>query len=262
MLKEISLLDQMLLEKNRKNTYGGTMNYALIFAGGTGQRMNSRALPKQFLKMHGKSILIHTLEIFEASSSIDAICVVCLSGWEKELEAELTRYDIRKVKWIVKGGPTGHDSIYHGLKLLKNICQDEDIVLIHDGVRPLINDELIRKNIEAVEEYGNAITVEKVTESVVEIDGVEEVVSVPPRSMMRIAKAPQSFRFKEIWEVHEQAQKDGFKSIDSAHLLSVYHHKMHTVEGTPYNIKIATPSDFYVFRALYEAQENSQIFGI
>lgn len=238
------------------------MNYALIFAGGTGQRMNSRALPKQFLKMHGKSILIHTLEVFEKSPYIDAICISCLAGWEKELEVELAKYDIKKAKWIVQGGPTGHDSIFHGLRLLKGLCKDDDIVLIHDGVRPLINDELIQRNIEAVIQYGNAITVERAAESVVEIDDSGNIVSVPPRNMMRIAKAPQSFYFKEIWEVHELAQKDGFKSIDSSHLLSVYHHKMHTVESTPYNIKIATPSDFYVFRALYEAQENSQIFGI
>lgn len=238
------------------------MNYALIFAGGTGQRMNSKAKPKQFLKMHGKPILIHTLEVFENSPLIDAICIVCLSGWEKELETELSKYEIKKAKWIVKGGLTGHDSIYQGLNLLRNICLDDDIVLIHDGVRPLINEELIEKNIEAVEQYGNAITVEKAAESVVEISENDEIVSVPPRAMMRTAKAPQSFRFKEIWEVHELARKDGFKSIDSAHLLSVYRHKMHTVESTPYNIKIATPSDYYVFRALYEAQENSQIFGI
>lgn len=238
------------------------MNYALIFAGGTGQRMNSRSKPKQFLELHGKPILIHTLEYFENHRDIDAICVVCLEGWEEELQKELDRYSISKVKWIVKGGATGHESIYCGLEKLSEICKSEDIVLIHDGVRPLISDELITTNIEAVKQYGNAITVETAAESIVQINSRDEVAEVPPRNLMRVAKAPQSFYFSEIWEVHKQAKSDGFKAIDSAHLMNVYGHKLHTVESTPYNIKIATPSDFYVFRALYEARENSQIFGI
>lgn len=239
------------------------MNYALIFAGGTGQRMNSRSKPKQFLELHGKPILIHTLEYFEYHPQIDAICVVCLEGWEDELQAELDKYDISKVKWVVKGGATGHDSIYNGLHQLSLVCEKEDVVLIHDGVRPLISEELITENIECVKKCGNAITVETAAESIVQLTednmAVEEV---PPRNLMRVAKAPQSFAFSEIWEVHKTAKKDGFKSIDSAHLLNHYGHKLHTVESTPYNIKIATPSDFYVFRALYEARENSQIFGI
>lgn len=237
------------------------MNYALIFAGGTGQRMNSRSKPKQFLELHGKPILIHTLEYFECHRDIDAICVVCLEGWEDELRRELDKYGMSKVKWIVKGGATGHESIYCGLEKLSKVCEPEDIVLIHDGVRPLISEELISNNIEAVKQYGNAITVETAAESIVQI-AQDEIVEVPPREKMRVAKAPQSFRFKEIWQVHEQAKADGFKSIDSAHLMHKYGHKLHTVESTPYNIKIATPSDFYVFRALYEARENSQIFGI
>lgn len=238
------------------------MNYALIFAGGTGQRMNSKSKPKQFLELHGKPILIHTLEFFEHSNSIDAICIVCLQGWETMLQDSLKRYGISKVRWIVLGGETGHDSIYHGLQVLATVCKPDDIVLIHDGVRPLISDELIERNIECVKEHGNAITVEEAAESIIRIDQEDEILEVPPRSEMRIAKAPQSFYFSEIWEVHQLAQKDNFKSIDSAHLMYQYGRKMHTVESTPYNIKIATPSDYYVFRALYEARENSQIFGI
>lgn len=238
------------------------MNYALIFAGGTGQRMNSKAKPKQFLDLHGKPILIHTLEIFENSDCIDAICVVCLKGWEETLRKNLQQYQITKVKYIVSGGNTGHDSIYYGLQELSAVCRDDDIILIHDGVRPLITTELLEQNIACVKEQGNAITVETAAESVVQIDESKQIMAVPPRNLMRIAKAPQSFYFKEIWEVHKKAQEDGFKSIDSAHLLYQYGYEMHTVESTPYNIKIATPSDYYVFRALYEARENSQIFGL
>lgn len=238
------------------------MNVALIFAGGTGQRMNSKSKPKQFLEMHGKPIIIYTLQHFNEHPDIDAICIVCLQGWEKELKHLLAVYNINKVKWITNGGDTGHDSIYNGLKAMKSDLQNKDIVIIHDGVRPLINKDLIDKNIKTVEQHGNSITVEKASESVVQLNENGGIANVPPRSTMRIAKAPQCFRFEEIWDVHVQAQNDGFKSIDSAHLLHHYGHALYTVESTPYNIKIATPSDFYVFRALFEAIENSQIFGI
>lgn len=238
------------------------MNYALIFAGGTGQRMNSRSKPKQFLELYGKPLIIHTLEFFEYCEEIDAICVVCLAGWEEVLRSSMRQYDISKVKWIVQGGSTGHDSIYHGLQALASVCGEEDIVLIHDGVRPLISEELIEKNIACVKEKGNAITVETAAESVVQIAEDGTIKDVPPRQEMRIAKAPQCFYFKDIMEAHKRAQEDGFKSIDSSHLMHHYGYELHTVESTPYNIKIATPSDYYVFRALYEARENSQIFGL
>lgn len=238
------------------------MNAALIFAGGTGQRMNSRSKPKQFLQLHGKPILIHTLEYFEEHEEIDAVCVVCLADWKKELQTELDKYDIKKVRWITHGGATGHESIYNGLMAMEKDCGPNDIVLIHDGVRPLISEELITANIENVKKYGNAITVEKASESVICVNREGKIESVPNRAAMRTAKAPQGFYYKDIREAHEIAKKEGFKSIDSCHLMNHYGYTLYTVDSTPYNIKIAQPADYYVFRALYEARENSQIFGL
>lgn len=238
------------------------MNNALLFAGGTGQRMNSRSKPKQFLELHGKTIIIHTLEIFEDHPDIDAICIVCLEGWIPELKKEMERYQIGKVKWITAGGNTGHESIYKGLLAMAEDCREDDILLLHDGVRPLISDRLITENIECVKKNGNAITVEKAMESIISVEENNVVDGVPPRNKMGIAKAPQSFYFKDIKEIYERAEKDKFLSIDASHLMSHYGRELYIVESTPYNIKIATPSDFYVFRALYEARENSQIFGI
>lgn len=235
---------------------------ALIFAGGTGQRMNSKSRPKQFLELHGKPILIHTLDYFEQHPQIDNICIVCLGGWEEELRKSLKKYDITKVKWIVEGGETGHKSIYNGLCALREICGPDDIVMIHDGVRPLITKELISENIEAVRKYGTAITVERAAETIAVIGEDNLIKSVPLRDCMRTAKAPQSFYYKDIMDVHRMAEKDGFQAIDSCHLMNHYGKELHAVESTPYNIKIATPSDYYVFRALFEARENSQIFGI
>jgi len=238
------------------------MNVALIFAGGAGQRMSTRARPKQFLELHGKPVIIFTLEHFEEHPEIDAIVIVCLKSWINELRQQLRRYDINKVTRIVPGGETGHDSIYIGLEAMKADCKPDDIVLIHDGVRPLIDDALISSNIATVKEYGSAITVEATAESVVVSKDGHVVDSVPIRSKMYIAKAPQSFLFGEIWELYKRAKQDSIKTIDSSHLCSIYKKKMHLVKSTPNNIKITAPQDYYIFRALYEITENKQILGI
>ena len=238
------------------------MNTALIFAGGTGKRMNTEAKPKQFLELNGKPIIIHTLENFENHPQVDNIIVVCLEGWIKELQAEIKKYRITKVSQIVAGGKTGHDSIYIGLKALENSVEMDEIVLIHDGVRPLITKNLITENIEAVKKYGTAITAEMAKESVIISENGIDVDSVPLRSKMYVSKAPQSFRLEWILQYYEKAQKDNFKAIDSSHLLSHYGAKMHIVKSTKNNIKITEPADFYVVRALYEALGNEQIFGI
>lgn len=235
----------------------------LIFAGGTGTRMNSRTKPKQFLEMHGKPIIIYTLEHFEYHEEIDNIVVVCLKEWIEELKGLLKRYGITKVVKIVPGGDTGHDSIHNGLIAMKNMTEDEEhIVLIHDGVRPLINEELISKNIRETRKYGNAITAEAVRESVVHSADGMTISDVPPRSEMFVAKAPQTFYYKEIFELYNKAAEDGKKCIDSSHLCSIYNAPMHMIKSTKNNIKITEPADYYIYRALYEALESQQIFGV
>lgn len=238
------------------------MAAALIFAGGTGRRMNSRSKPKQFLEMHGKPIIIYTLEHFEYHDEIEQIVIVCIAEWIQELKGFLKRFGITKVTTIVPGGETGHDSIYKGLIAMKDCVAEDEIVLIHDGVRPLINGDLITENINSVKKYGSAITSEAARESVVRsIDG-EQISEVPPRHQMYTAKAPQSFYYREIFKLYEMAQTDGIKTIDSAHLCSLYHVPMHLVISTKNNLKITEPADFYIYRALYEALEGQQIFGI
>lgn len=235
---------------------------ALIFAGGTGTRMNTRSKPKQFLELHGKPVIIYTLEHFEYHPEVDNIVIVCLKEWIEELKELVKRYGMTKVSQIVPGGETGHDSIYLGLSAIKEAVADEEIVLIHDGVRPLITDELITKNIEMVKARGNAITAEAVRESVVRSEDGETISAVPPRSEMYVAKAPQSFRYQDVMELYERARKDGNKSIDSSHLCSMYDVPMNIVFSTSNNIKITEPADFYIYRALYEAIENQQVFGL
>ncbi|EOS80732.1 2-C-methyl-D-erythritol 4-phosphate cytidylyltransferase [Dorea sp. 5-2] len=238
------------------------MVIALIFAGGAGRRMNSRSKPKQFLEMHGKPIIIYTLEHFEYHETIDRIVVVCIREWMEELKGLLKRFGITKVKAVVPGGETGHDSIYYGLFSMREYCKENDIVLIHDGVRPLITRELITQNVNSVHKYGNAVSVETSRESVVRsVDG-ENIYDVPSRSQMYVAKAPQSFYFGKINDLYERARRDGRKTIDSAHLCSLYGEPMHMVISAKNNIKITEPADYYIYRALYEAMEGQQIFGL
>lgn len=238
------------------------MTTALIFAGGTGQRMNTRAKPKQFLELHGKPIIIYTLEHFEHHPEIDHIVVVCVESWIQEFRHMVKLHGFEKITKIVPGGNGGHESIYNGLFSMEGTSSADDIVLIHDGVRPLINGELISANIAKAREFGTAITVESVTESVVRLDDHGSVVDMPPRQQMYSAKAPQSFRFGLIWKLYKQAHEEGIPTIDSAHLCSIYGAEMHTVKSTPNNLKITAPADFYIFRALYEAMENQQILGL
>ncbi|MCG7334340.1 2-C-methyl-D-erythritol 4-phosphate cytidylyltransferase [Sporosarcina sp. ACRSM] len=240
------------------------MATALIFAGGTGTRMNSKSKPKQFLELYGKPIIIHTLEYFERHQEVQDIAVVCLSSWIEELKESIKKFNLKKVRWIVEGGKSGQESIYNGLQAIYNDCEkaEDKIVLIHDGVRPLISEQLITDNIEAVRKFGSAITVGRVKETVVSVDSRSTINEIADRAVARIAKAPQSFYLKDIYKVHKNAIRDGIKEMtDSATLMKYYGSSLHIVECGTENIKITTPTDYYIFRAIYEARENSQIFG-
>ena len=236
---------------------------ALIFAGGTGKRMNTKTLPKQFLELHGKPIIIHTIEHFEAHSEIKDIVVVCVDDWLDYCKDLLAKFNIKKVSQVVPGGETGQMSIFNGLEVLREKYQgNDDYVLIHDGVRPLIDEEIISKNIESVKKYGTAITVKPVIETVVQVDEEDIINNVIERSTCQTAVAPQSFVLSEIYSLHMRAQAEKlFDMTDSATLARYYGLSLHTVMGGSENIKITTPSDFYIFRAIYEARENAQIFG-
>ena len=240
------------------------MNIAVIFAGGVGSRMHSKERPKQFLEMYNKPIIIHTLEHFQNHPMINAIVVVCIESWISYLNELLYKFRIEKVKKVVPGGETGQLSIYHGLKAAKEVANGEKaVVLIHDGVRPLITEKLITNNIEAVRRYGSAITTAKVKETILVVNEQDSSIDyVPSRNNSRVAKAPQSFWLDEILSAQEKALAKGERDwIDSCTLMQEYGFKMHLIDGPSQNIKITTPEDFYTMRAILEAKENEQIYG-
>lgn len=242
------------------------MNIGLIFAGGVGSRMNCKGKPKQFLELYGKPIIIHTIEQFDKHPQIDAIVVVCVKEWIAYLEQSLNIFGISKVICVIAGGNSAQESTRNGLYAIRDnygVDSSKVIVLIHDGVRPLIDEELISKNIESVIKYGNAITVVPATETVIAINDSNEISEVMDRNRCKLARAPQSFVLKDILDAHERAICDNLSGmIDSAMLMRHYGAILHTVDGPMENIKITHPADFYIFRAILEAKENSQIWGL
>ena len=239
------------------------MNIALIFAGGTGQRMNTASKPKQFLELHGKPIIIYTLEHFQHHPKIDGIVVVCLEDWIPYCKELLEKFHISKALDVVPGGINGQESIYNGLVAAHNRYPADAVVLIHDGVRPLINEQIITNDILCVNEHGSAITVSPAIETIVLKQKNGHVGNIFDRSECEMAKAPQCFYLGDIFANHERAKAEGkLDFIDSASLMQHYGCELSTVVGPPENIKITTPADFYIFRAIIDARENMQILGL
>lgn len=240
------------------------MNIAVIFAGGTGKRMNTKAVPKQFLEMHGKPVLIYTLEQFEYHPEVERIVLVCLESWINYAKKLIQKFQIHKIAAVVPGGSSGQESIFHGLDAAKQIAPESDnIVLIHDGVRPMIDQETITNCLACVRENGNAITTTPAIETIF-VNGEDgKVGQIFNRSRCAMARAPQCFYLNDIYEAHLKAQAENkYDFIDSAMMMQYYGHKLYMVNGPVENIKITTPTDFYLFRALLDARENMQIVGI
>ncbi len=239
------------------------MNIALIFAGGTGERMNSKAKPKQFLELHGKPILIYTLEQFEKHKLIDGIILVVLDGWQDYCLELKERYQIHKLQSIIPGGATAQESTFLGLKEAAKLYGSNPIMLIHDGVRPLIDAETITKDIECVISSGNAITVYPATETVT-VKGRQGVIGeILERSRCEMARAPQCFFLKDVLGAYEKIGIEELgRFIDSASVMQSLGYNLYSVIGPSENIKITTPGDFYIFKAIVEAKENYQLFGV
>lgn len=239
------------------------MNAALIFAGGVGVRMGNGATPKQFLSIYGKPIIIYTLEVFENCADIDVICISCVASHLDYMRSLCEKYQIKKVKWIVPGGKTGQLSICHGIQKLHENCPPDTVVLIHDGVRPIIDEALLLVNIACVRAHGSAISCANATETHVRVDESGAICEVVARKESAIAKAPQSFFLGDVWAGHEKALTEGRTDfIDSASLMINYGMKMHTVPCSNKNIKITEPADYFIVKSIIDAQQNSQVFGV
>lgn len=241
-------------------------NIAVIFAGGVGQRLKHKdSIPKQFLKINGKCIIIHTLEIFQRHKEIDKIYIAIHPDYYDYMQ-ELVKYHyITKVAGIVKGGATGQDSIYNALKLAESENPKDSFVLIHDGVRPNITEEVITKNLECAKTNGNAITCKPCFETILVSENHTNPQHVPYRKDTFAAQAPQTFNLGEIVAAHETTRKTNptyTDIVDSCTLFKTLGIPTFMVEGNQGNIKITTIEDLYVLRALIRFKEDMEAFEI
>jgi len=238
-------------------------NIAIIFAGGSGARMGS-GLPKQFIEVNGKPIIIHTLDIFEDHPGINSIYVACVENYIEKLKKYVNKHQITKIAKIVPGGQTGQDSIYNALSAAADENPEDSIVLIHDGVRPCIPPELIDENLSCTKEKGSSVTCTALYETPVVSQMGEFVDETPPRNRLFTAQAPQCFYLGEVMKVHEQVRKEnpGYAGIvDTCTLMRFSGKNVAIVLGNRGNIKVTTPEDLYTFRAMIQYRETEQVFG-
>lgn len=233
------------------------MNVGLIIAGGVGARMHMTT-PKQFLVVRGKPVIVYTLEAFQCNESIDEIVVVCLKGWKNIVWKYAAKYGITKLKWIVDGGDTGMESLRNGMNLLRDHYSPDDIIVIHDAVRPLISDNIINANIAGVIQNGNAITCIPCTEALLQSeDFVTSQVEVN-RDLIQRTQTPQSLYLSKFIWAHEEAQRRGLNNVvATCSLLVALGEEVHLVPGEQTNFKITTKWDIELMEAWLSHSEKA-----
>lgn len=228
------------------------MNIAIIIAGGRGQRMG-QDIPKQFITIYDKPVIIYTLEGFQSHPLIDAIEVVCLAGWESVLKAYAQQFGITKLKWIVTGGETGQESIRNGVFNLEGKADENDIIIIHDGIRPLIDEEVLTDVIVCAQHHGNGVTSLPYNEQIFLVDKDDENTTTQyiPRETLRRVQTPQAYNFKLIDEAYHEAfeKKIGIYGSSYANTMMVeLGHRLYFAAGSDRNIKLTRKDDFEMFK--------------
>lgn len=236
----------------------------VIFAGGVGRRMIGSKRPKQFLELSGRPIIDYTIACFARNSHVTRIVVSCLESWIPYLEEWLSTCSYKTPIDIVPGGDCGQQSIFNGVSYLRNLHPGnrDAVVLIHDGVRPLISQEAIDACIDSVITRGPTATVAPSTETVVVQDSQGTISSVLYRGDCVLARAPQGFMLEDLYAAHLKAQEEGKRDfVDSISLMAHYGHKIFVVEGPAENIKVTTPMDYYAFKGYMEARDQESLWG-
>ena len=236
------------------------MNIALLIAGGSGARMQ-QDIPKQFINVYDKPVIVYTLEAFERHPQIDAIAVVCIEGWEPMLSAYARQFGITKLRHIAPGGTNGQSSIKNGLDALRDAGYGpDDIVLIHDAIRPMLSGDIISNCLATAEKFGTAIVTIPCAEAMMTTDDRAVSTGSYPRSNLLRTQTPQGFKLGVIWDAHEKAKAIGItNSVASCTLMIEIGEQVHFSPGSEKNVKLTTPEDIEVFKALLAAKKDEWI---
>lgn len=226
------------------------MNIALILAGGCGSR-TEQDIPKQFMNVYDKPLIIYTLENFERHPDIDGIAVVCLEGWHEVLKAYARQYSITKLKWVLDGGADGQESTHKGIAALRDVCDNDDIILVHDAIRPFITEEVITDAIARCRRKGSGLSAVRCQETIVRTDdGKSGSEGISRQEIMRV-QTPQAYKYgKALW-AYEEADKRGIQGEVYINTLMLrLGETVYFSKGTEKNVKITTIDDLEVFKAL------------
>lgn len=232
------------------------MNIAMIIAGGSGQRM-SQDIPKQFINVYDRPVIVYTLEAFQRHPNIDFIEVVCLEGWKEILKAYAKQFNITKLRWIAEGGKNGQESIKNGIQNLKGDCNKDDLILIHDAIRPMVSQEIISECISKAKIYGSAVTVIPCAEAMLRTeDGKSSKQSIPRSELIR-TQTPQAFTLEKMIWAHEEAAKRGItNSVATVTLMTELDQEIYFAAGSEKNIKLTTVDDIEIFKALLNSKKD------
>ena len=237
------------------------MNIAIIIAGGVGSRVG-QGIPKQFIHVYDKPILIYTLEAFEKHPLIDAIEVVCIEGWQEALSAYARQFKIRKLKWIINGGSSGQESIRNGVYNLEGKCSKDDVIIIHDGIRPLVDSEVLTDVILKCKKYGNAVSSLPYNEQIFIIENEESTVKYIPRETLRRVSTPQAYFYSKLNSCYHKAfeQNIGIGPSSYTNTMMVdLGERLYFASGSDRNIKITTKDDLELFKGFISQERLNHI---
>lgn len=235
------------------------MNIAIIIAGGSGQRMGE-SIPKQFIKVYDKPVIAYTLESFEHHEMIDLIEVVCIDGWHDILWEYAKQFNITKLKWVVGGGESAQESIRNGVFNLKDKCKPEDNIIIHDGIRPLVDTEVLNDVIDKCNEYGNGVTSLPYNEQIFVIDDEKSTTKYIPRETLRRVSTPQAYKMDKLIWAYEKAFKEEIGIYGSSYtntMMVELGERLYFAKGSDKNIKLTTKDDLEIFKGYLAAKKEN-----
>ncbi|MFG6330255.1 MAG: 2-C-methyl-D-erythritol 4-phosphate cytidylyltransferase [Lachnospiraceae bacterium] len=233
------------------------MTIAIIIAGGSGHRLG-QDIPKQFIHVYDKPVLIYTLEGFQRHPQVDAIGLVCIDGWHDMAKAYAKQFGIDKLQWVISGGETAQESIRNGVYHLEGTCSDGDIVIIHDGIRPLVDETVLTDVIMKCGQYGNAVTAQPYNEQIFVADDEKSTVKYIPRETLRRVATPQAYQFGMLSRAYHEAYEKEIGIYGSSYtntMMVELGERLYFANGSDKNIKITTKDDFELFKAYLKMEK-------